>query len=145
MIKFFLLFGVSVLSSSGFAQTHSTDDWARQEAFVNPRAIGEKEVESWEGGSWKEKGLRGSYRFIITQVKPGVEKLYVQWLVANKEIAYSMSIKEFNVRPEYDIQLPECKTDNCSELSVKVVHAYEKSPQEFALTLQGLGKYVFTL
>lgn len=140
-----LTFLVMVFSESVMAQNHSTEDWSGREAFVNPSELNEKEMQSWEGGSWQEEGLAGTYRFIITQVQPGKDKLYVQWLLGNKEIAYSMSIKELNVRPEYDIELPVCTSDSCEKLFIEAKHLYEESRSEFILTLQGLGRYAFSL
>lgn len=126
------------------AEPKATEDWNRREAFIRPETLGEEVLNSWQGGRWQEKGIDGSFRFIITQFKAGQEKLYVQWLTSEGEIEYSLSVKEINVLPEYDIELPRCVDgDDCREVIVNAKHYYEGLQREFTIKLDGLGQYAF--
>lgn len=143
MIKYiFPLF--LLLSTYVAAEKRATEDWNRREAFINPESLDEKIINSWEGGRWQEKGIDGSFRFIVTQFKVGQEKLYVQWVTSAGEIAYSLSVKEINVVPEYDIDLPRCVDgDDCREIIVNAKHYYEGLLRKFTIKLDGLGQYAF--
>jgi len=133
----------SVLVVAGEAK--STGDWDRRAEFVRPEAAEDKIIDSWSGGRWSEKGISGTFRFVIAEYKPGKEKLYVQWLTDN-EVAYSLSVKEINARPEYDLELPKCLDgDACQRVAISATHYYEKTTRVFNMSLQHLGSYIFKL
>lgn len=146
MLRVILVVASLMLSGAVLSQAKSTGDWSRRDAFVDPEKLNEKIVAEWAGGKWSKKGLAGSFRFLVTEFVPGREKLYLQWLLADGEIAYSMSVKELNVRPEYDLELPRCdNTEVCRNLSIKARHYYEETSREFHITLDGLGHYSFKI
>ncbi len=126
------------------AQPKSTEDWSRRSAFVNPEKANEKIIASWDGGQWQKEGIKGSFRFLLTEYKPRREKLYIQWITSSGEIAYSMSVVELNQRPEYDLAMPECLDDNCRELHLDAHHYYENLDRQFNIRLDGLGSYTFS-
>ncbi|MFL0799267.1 MAG: hypothetical protein K6L80_02350 [Agarilytica sp.] len=144
MLKRFLLCILFIASSAAIAQPKSTEDWSRRDAFVNLEKLDESIVAEWEGGAWKHEGVTGSFRFFLTEYKKGREKLYIQWVLDGGEAAYSMSVKELNIRPEYDLTLPECLDgDSCRLLKVNARHFYEETDREFQIKLDGLGSYSF--
>lgn len=146
MLRVILVVASLMLSGAVLSQPKSTGDWSRRDAFVDPEALNEKIVAQWKGGKWSKKGLSGSFRFLVTEFAQGREKLYLQWLLADGEIAYSMSVKELNVRPEYDLELPRCdNAEVCRNLRVKARHYYEETLREFHITLDGLGHYSFKI
>lgn len=137
-----LTFCVSV---GGLAEPKSTGDWARRDAFVNPEKIGESIKSSWEGGVWRHEGISGSFRFLLTEYKSDRDKLYIQWVRENGEVAYSMSVKELNIRPEYALTMPTCTNESsCRLIMVSGTHYYEKNTRKFKIHLNGLGKYQFS-
>ncbi len=136
--------GLLCMSVGGFSQPQSTEDWSRRDAFINPEKIGEQTKSSWEGGAWQHKGVSGSFRFVVTEHKPKRDKLYLQWIRESGELAYSLSVKELNMRPEYSLSSPVCDDEaTCRSISVKATHYYEQSTREFKIDLNGLGKYRF--
>lgn len=134
-----------------FGEVHiaKTDDWMRREAFVDPAVKGEDITRTWRGGEWQDRNIEGDFRFVITSVKPGVDKLYIQWWVnkpEGEELAYSLSVKEFNAHPEYGLTLPSCLDgDACRTVSVVAKHSYEETEQVFRLTFDKVGYYRFSL
>lgn len=144
MFKIMLVVASLLTSVSALSQAKSTQDWSRRDAFIDPEKLNEKVLEQWQGGAWSQKALSGSFRFLITEFSPGREKLYLQWLMADGEIAYSLSVKELNVRPEYDLELPTCSDkDVCRNLNLKAQHYYEKTSREFEISLDAMGRYSF--
>ncbi len=140
-MKLYLLLFI-FFSTSVFAEPKTTAELLRGQLFIDPAKTGEVIVSSWEGGSWKEKGLAGKYRFQVTEAGNGANKLYIQWLKDDGEIAYSMSVRELNQRPEYSFNLPECKSDiSCKTAELTATHSYEKHEQTFLLQFPNLGKY----
>ncbi len=135
---------IMLIGLPAHAQPKSTEDWSRRGAFVNPETANEKIVASWQGGEWKKEGITGSFRFVVTEYQPRREKLYIQWLTAGGETAYSMSVVELNARPEYDLSMPECLDEKCLTLRVKAHHYYEDKPRQFSIVLDGLGSYAFS-
>lgn len=124
------------------AEPKTTAELLRGQLFIDPAKTGETIVEAWEGGNWKEKGLGGKYKFQITDAGNGANKLYVQWLKADGEVAYSMSVRELNQRPEYSFTLPLCKSDSsCQSIELRATHFYEKYDQTFLFSFPSLGKY----
>lgn len=142
-MKYLSLFFTSIVFSNlAFAEPKTTAELLRGQLFVDPEKTEESIVETWKGGAWKEKGLSGSYRFITTKAGNGANKLYVQWINAEGETAYSMSIRELNERPEYQFVLPDCAGNvNCNTVVLNVQHTYEKHKQKFVLEFPKLGKY----
>ncbi len=146
MLRVILVVASLMLSCTVLSQSASTGDLSRRDAFIDPKTLNEKVVAEWKGGKWSKKGLAGSFRFLVTEFAPGREKLYLQWLLSDGEVAYSLSVKELNVRPEYDLELPRCEnTDVCRNLSVKAKHYYEETSREFHISLDGLGHYSFKI
>ena len=136
---------VAAFSKGGRIEEASTDEWNRRDAFVNPEELGEKVLQDWRGGSWNIESVKGSYRFVITEHSKGRDKLYLQWYLANGELAYSMSVKELNIRPEYSLTLPQCEDgDRCQKLKVSAKHYFEENSREFRIHLDGLGSYQFS-
>ncbi len=144
MFKGSLFCILSFISLAGITQPKSTEDWSRRDAFVNPEKLGESVLAEWVGGAWRHEGVTGSFKFLITEYKKGRDKLYIQWILDDGETAYSMSVKELNIRPEYDLVLPECTDgDSCRLLKIKAKHFYEGTDREFQIKLDGLGSYSF--
>ncbi|MFL0802905.1 MAG: hypothetical protein K6L81_04265 [Agarilytica sp.] len=144
MLKVSLFSILFLVSMAGLAQPKSTEDWSRRDAFVNPEKLDERVLAEWAGGAWKHEGVTGSFKFLLTEYKEGRDKLYIQWILDDGETAYSMSVKELNIRPEYDLEMPKCVDGvDCRLLKVKAKHFYEETDREFKITLDGLGSYSF--
>lgn len=140
-----MLVSVPASSKDGRVEEASTDEWNRRDAFVNPEELGEKVLQEWRGGSWNIESVKGSYRFVITAHSEGRDKLYLQWYLANGELAYSMSVKELNIRPDYRLVLPQCEDgERCQKLKVSAKHYFEETYREFRIHLDGLGSYQFS-
>ncbi|MFL0809292.1 MAG: hypothetical protein K6L76_02640 [Agarilytica sp.] len=150
LTKLVLIFSVLFFSAPLLAKTEnkeaaSTDEWNRRDAFVNPEAEGEKIIQEWRGGSWGIEGVEGHYRFIITRHSDGRDKLYLQWYLKNGDLAYSMSVKELNIQPEYSLSLPQCEDGaKCQKIKVVAKHYYESTRRTFRIRLDGLGRYLFS-
>jgi len=142
IVCLFLLF----LPLGLFAEPNRTSEWSRRDAFIEPESLNEKIVFEERGGRWQEKGLQGSYRFVITEFKTGKEKLYLQWVLGDEEIAYSLSVKELNMRPEYSLSMLRCEDDSdCQTIQIYATHYYERNNRLFRIHLQNLGRYMFEM
>jgi hypothetical protein len=125
-----------------FAQpVSSTEDWERREIFVDESDL-QNIKSTLEQGSWSNDGFSGDLKFLLSEESSGANKLYVQW-VNNEdgEVAYTVSVREFNILPEYQLKELECLSDDCNLTKIEATHVYEEVDQTFVLNLVGLGRY----
>ena len=123
----------------------STEDWERREILVDPTETDEKIIDAAVLGEWKDSGFAGTLKYLVAEGRYGTNKLFVQWLDENSEIAYSVSIREFNIQPEYAFALPSCVDKECNSTLINAVHVYEEKEQSFILHLTALGRYKMAL
>ena len=122
----------------------STEDWERREIIKKPDLSVETVVSSQVLGAWSSDGFSGPVRFVITHSGGKTNRLYVQWLESTEidaEVAYSISIREFNVFPEFELSLPVCGDAECNVSTISAKHVFEGVEQKFLLTLTSLGRY----
>ena len=132
---------ISILSSVGnTAPVSSTEDWERREILVDENSLANIQL-SVEQGRWSNDGFKGALNYVITSHSNGANKLYVQWLNEEGEVAYTVSIREFNIAPEYKLELPVCLSNDCNLSKIEAEHVYEEVEQTFVLNLVGLGRY----
>ncbi len=129
-------------ASVGAFEVPSTEDWERREILVDPFSFEHQIVREDVLGHWTGGGFEGDLNFVLTSTDDERHRLYVQWLEAETQApTYTVSIREFNVAPEYILSFPECLNDNCTRALVTGTHAYEGMEQRFILTLTGVGRY----
>jgi len=134
--------GLAIFSCCALAQPVSTtEDWERREILVESGEIVNIQ-QVLNKGRWTNDGFDGPLKFLITEESNGTNKLYVQWIEEESgEIAYTVSVREFNSLPEFSLGLPTCLTDDCTVSKISAVHVYEEVPQTFVLNLVALGRY----
>lgn len=140
--KKLLILGVLFCSLSVNASpVSSTEDWERREVFVDESAL--MNIDSvLDKGSWSSDGQTGKLKFLLSKEASGANKLYVQWLSEEDDsVAYTVSVREFNIAPEYALELPACLNDVCTLSKIQATHVYEETNQIFVLNLIGLGRY----
>ncbi len=142
--KVFFGFVTVCVATFAIASPISTEDWERREILRVPDESREQIIKSEILGTWSSEGFQGPLRFVVTKELGEANRLYVQWLESTElgvEIAYSVSIREFNVHPEFKIELPKCVDSDCTQSMVAATHVFEERAQTFLLTLTSLGRY----
>lgn len=139
----FILFGMQALVGLPVVSqpVSSTEDWERREILVQETSL-TNISDTLEKGRWSNDGFTGPIKYLLSSEDDETNKLYVQWLSdEDGTVAYTVSIREFNIASEFKLELPECLSDDCTLSKIKAVHAYEEVEQTFLLNLVGLGRY----
>ena len=127
----------------------STEDWERREVLQSPDLEKEATIYSGRLGSWSTSRFVGDASYIITQpVNSPSNKLYVLWTddrAQAEESGYSVSVREFNVAPEYILGEPRCIDEACTRFMIKATHAFEEISQHFVVILTNVGRYNVSL
>ncbi len=148
MYKFILLLVLGCFSISAICE--STEVWSRRDSIVDPFSTDEEVLSSWVGGEWRDKGLEGVYRIVVTHSYAfRSNKFYLQWMLGEaktNQVAYSIGVKELNEIPFYKLNNFECLDKiNCASIAVNIRHIYEPTNHSFKLDLYKLGHYKFAL
>jgi len=126
----------------------TTKDGARKALQVNPDESGEVISSQWHGGFWKTGGIKGRYRFVVTQPSKAANRLYIQWWQTQEEgdeLMYSLSVRELNEYLNYQISLPQCVNDACQSVVVKARNPVEETEHRYRLDLSRFGEYRLSL
>ncbi len=119
----------------------STEDWERREILVDASELPDIEL-VLDKGRWSNDGFTGELKYLLSKEPNGANKIFIQWLSdEDGSVAYTVSVREFNIAPEYKLELPECLSDDCTLSKIKATHVYEDVSQTFVLNLVGLGRY----